>query len=239
MFAYSPSDAQLRDFENASRELGSSVGIVSSAFGLQERLTKILFLFRENAACLYPRKVTRRPQEVLLNPNMMERRQDWRHRSTVPYPHDNLELDMLPNQLESLAGDVGAFISCLNEFEEFNDEAISQSMRTFEGDLRVRRVFFSFHMSGWRISSFVFDCSTFLLVFTNTKVRASLRLGCVGDIVFLDQFRSPAVQRYVHDLMFEIGGHLDEITAALTIFIEIGGLPTRFRWVAHVYSLLV
>lgn len=46
-------------------------------------------------------------------------------------------------------------------------------------------------------------------------------------MVFLDQFRSPAVQRYVHDLMFETGGHLDEINAALTIFIEIGRLPTR------------
>lgn len=142
---------------------------------------------------------------------------------------------MLPNQLESLAGDVGAFISCLNEFEEFNDEAISQSMRTFEGDLKVRRVFFSFPLPRRRISSFVFDCSTFLLVFTHTEVRALLHLGRVGDIVFLDQFRSPAVQRYVHDLMFEIGGHLDEIAAVLTIFIEIGGLPTRFRWVVHIY----
>lgn len=145
--ANSPSDAQLRDFENASRELGSSAGIVSSAFRLQERLAKILFLFRENAACLYPRKITRKPQEALLNPNVMERRQDWRHRSTIPHPQDKLELDMLPNQLESLAGDVGAFINCLNEFEEFNDEAISQSMRVFEGDLKVRRVLLFFPLS--------------------------------------------------------------------------------------------
>lgn len=28
--------------------------------------------------------------------------------------------------------------------------------------------------------------------------------------------------------MIEIGGHLDEVTAALTIFIEIGGSPARF-----------
>ena len=58
---------------------------------------------------------------------------------------------------------------------------------------------------------------------------------CVGDIVFPDQFRSSAVQRYVHDLMLEIGGHLDEVTAALTIFIEIGGSPARSRWVLHIY----
>lgn len=140
-FVYSSSDAQLRDFENASRELGSSVGIVWSAFRLQERLAKILFLFRENAACLYPRKITRKSQEVLLNPNVMERREDWRNRSTIPQSQDNLELHMLPDQLGGLAGDVGAFINCLNEFEEFNDEAISQSMRAFEGDLRVGHIF--------------------------------------------------------------------------------------------------
>ena len=68
----------------------------------------------------------------------MELREDWHNRSTIPIPQNNLELDMLPNQLESLAGDVGAFMGCLNEFEEFNDEAISQSMRSFESDLRVR-----------------------------------------------------------------------------------------------------
>ncbi|KAH0836398.1 WD40-repeat-containing domain protein [Lanmaoa asiatica] len=179
-------DKQLRDFENASRELGSSVGIVSSAFGLQERLAKILFLFRENAACVYPRKITRKPQDTILNPNVMERREDWRRRSTIPQSQDNLEPDMLPHQLESLAGDVWAFISCLNEFEEFNDEAISQSMRAFEGDLK----YFS---------------------------------ACLYE--YKHQFRSPAVQRYVHDLMLEIGSHLDEITSALTIFIEIG-IPT-------------
>lgn len=134
---YSPiRPVQLRDFENASRELGSSVGIVSTSYRLQERLAKILFLFRENAACLYPRKITRKPQEVLVSPNLIER-QDWRNRSTIPLSQDNLELDMLPDQLGSLARDVGAFISCLNEFEEFNDEAISQSMRSFESDLKV------------------------------------------------------------------------------------------------------
>lgn len=162
----------------------------------------------------------------------MELQHDWRNRSTVPLSWDNLELDMLPNQLESLAGDVGAFISCLNEFEEFNDEAISHSMRAFEGDLKVGHGFFSFTLP----SSVVFGRSTFLLVFTNIKVRALIGLGfCVGDMAFLDQFRSPAVQRYVHDLMLEIGGHFDAITAALTIFIEIGGSSTHVGWVVHTH----
>ena len=163
------SHVQLRDFENASRELGSSVGIVWSAFGLQERLAKILFLFRENAACLYPRKITRKRQDVLLNPNVMERRQDWRQRSTVPLSQDNLELDMLPNQLESLAGDVGAFISCLCEFEEFNDDAISQSMRAFEADLKASSV------PSPIFSHAQLFASTLQLAFTITRVRAASR----------------------------------------------------------------
>lgn len=77
---------------------------------------------------------------------------------------------MLPNQLESLAGDVGAFISCLSEFEEFNDEAISQSMRTFEGDLKVCHVFFLFDLS-WAFLMLCLICSTLRLVSTNTSVR--------------------------------------------------------------------
>lgn len=36
--------------------MGSSVGILSSAFHLRERLAYVLFLFRKNAANLFPRK---------------------------------------------------------------------------------------------------------------------------------------------------------------------------------------
>ena len=152
-------------------------------------------------------------KEVFLNPNIMGRRQDWRNRSTVPISQDNLELDMLLNRLESLAEDVVAFISCLDEFEEFNGETISQSMGSFRGDLRVRRIPYSFPL----VSHVMFDRSASRLVLTSTKVRALSQLMCAGYIVFLDQFRSSAVQWYVHDLMHELGGHLDEITLALPV----------------------
>lgn len=36
------------------------------------------------------------------------------------------------------------------------------------------------------------------------------------------QFKYPAVQRYLHDLSTEMGDHLDNITATLSVFIEIG-----------------
>ena len=137
--------SQLRGFANAARQLGSSVGILSSAFKLRERLTKILFLFRENAANLYPRKIQRQPREAVPNPNFMhrQRRAPWRgHHAPVVklILEDNLDPDTLPSQFESFSKDVVTFLNCLNEFPEFTDEAVNQSMRGFEADLKVCRV---------------------------------------------------------------------------------------------------
>lgn len=39
---------------------------------------------------------------------------------------------------------------------------------------------------------------------------------------FLGHFRYPSVQRYIHDLSMEMGEHIDNITATLSMFIEIG-----------------
>ncbi|KAG1841235.1 hypothetical protein DFJ58DRAFT_748510 [Suillus subalutaceus] len=114
-------DKELRNFANAARQLGSSVGILSSAFRLRERLTKLLFLFRENAATLFPRKILRQPRETLVNPNLMDRRRTWR---------------VSPGQFASFADDVVTFLNCLNEFPEFTDEAVNTSMRAFEVDLK-------------------------------------------------------------------------------------------------------
>ncbi|TFK23802.1 hypothetical protein FA15DRAFT_757007 [Coprinopsis marcescibilis] len=51
-------DKELRNFANASRQLGSSVAILASGFHLRERLAQLLYLYRENAADLFPRKVS-------------------------------------------------------------------------------------------------------------------------------------------------------------------------------------
>ncbi|KAF8141847.1 WD40-repeat-containing domain protein [Boletus edulis] len=184
-------DKELRGFANAARQLGSSVGILSSAFKLRERLTKVLFLFRENAANLHPRKIARQPREALPNPNFMhrQRRGPWRGQQAPVVKlvlEDNLEPDTLPAQFESFAKDVVTFLNCLNEFPEFTDEAVNQSMRGFEADLK-----------------------------------------CLAE--YKTQFRSPAVQRYVHDLTTEIGDHIDNITGTLSMFIEIGVPTIRFH----------
>lgn len=63
-------------------------------------------------------------------------------------------------------------------------------------------------------------------VLLSTRVSAiicsssyALKLTC---FLYSAQFRSPAVQRYVHDLTTEIGDHIDNITGTLSMFIEIG-----------------
>jgi hypothetical protein len=47
--------------------------------------------------------------------------------------------EQFPEQFEALADNIAAFGRCLNEFPEFTDEAISASITSFEGDLRVSR----------------------------------------------------------------------------------------------------
>jgi hypothetical protein len=39
---------------------------------------------------------------------------------------------------------------------------------------------------------------------------------------FTGHFRYPSVQRYLHDLVSEIGEHIESITSSLSVFIEIG-----------------
>ncbi|KAI6125837.1 WD40-repeat-containing domain protein, partial [Pisolithus croceorrhizus] len=179
---------QLCNFANAARHLGSSVGILSSASKLRDRLTNIMFLLRENAACLFPRQVIRHSREGRLNPDVMDddgRRAAWRRHRPLPLD-DNLQPETLPSHLGNFADDVKNFVKCLNEFPEFDDVAVNQSMIEFEGNLRY-----------WAVH---------LKEYTN-------------------QFRSAAVQRYVHDLTSEIGYHVDNVTVTLAMFIEIG-VPT-------------
>jgi hypothetical protein len=65
---------QLQNFANATRQLGSSVAILSSALHLQGRIAQILFLYRENAADLFPRKITHASRETVVDPTSKGRR---------------------------------------------------------------------------------------------------------------------------------------------------------------------
>ena len=123
------------------RKLGSSARILSSSFHLRDRLANILFLFRENAAGLFPRKVR---SFTLDSPNLL-RSQSSRNNARGaalfhPITHtviQALDIEELPNELQSFATDIAIFLHCLNEFPEFTDEAVNASIVAFEGDLKV------------------------------------------------------------------------------------------------------
>lgn len=161
-----PTICQLRNFANASRQLGSSVGLLSSAFHLRERIAQVLYLFHENAADLFPRKVQHHPIEV---PEAISRtnsslspitpaekpsaKRTWPGKKQRRKPHrappqhvarpvilEHVDPESTPHQLEMLARDVMTFLNSLNEFPEFRDEAVNNSIESFEADLKVRNV---------------------------------------------------------------------------------------------------
>ncbi|KAJ7485562.1 hypothetical protein FB451DRAFT_1230279 [Mycena latifolia] len=192
-------DKQLRNFANATRQLGSSVAILSSAFHLRERIAQILFLYRENAADLFPRKISHATRENIVDAKIKSGRRRTKAPKVAGYsapPHvtrpaidEGLDLEKFPEQFEALAENIVTFGRCLNEFPEFTDEAINASISSFEGDLKY-----------WA--------------------------SCLQ--VYQGQFRYPAVQRYVHDLTAEMGEHIDSITSTLVMFVEIGVPTIRF-----------
>ncbi|KAG1805570.1 WD40-repeat-containing domain protein [Suillus subaureus] len=125
-------DKELRNFANAARQLGSSVGILSSGFRLRERLAKLLVLFRENAATLFPRKISRQPREVPIVHEWTEQRRT----DIQPLSKAHPDPESFPEQFSGFAEDVVTFLNCLNEFPEFTDEAVNTSMLAFECDLK-------------------------------------------------------------------------------------------------------
>ncbi|KAH8103027.1 WD40 repeat-like protein [Cristinia sonorae] len=133
-------DRELRNFANAARQLGSSVGILSSAFHLRERLAQILYLFRENASDLFPRKIMKEPREALVNPAVRKLKKRSRDGAATQIVNtsafEELELEHFPRQMKLFAVDVITFLDCLNEFPEFTDEAVNSSILSLEGDLK-------------------------------------------------------------------------------------------------------
>lgn len=136
---------QLRNFANAARQLGSSVAILSSAYHLRDRLAQLLFLYHENAADLFPRKISHTAREntddseAATQHRKIFRRVRGKAQLHVPRPtvNEKLDAESFPHQFEQFSKEVTTFLRCLNEFPEFTDEAVNTSILSFEGDLKV------------------------------------------------------------------------------------------------------
>ncbi|KAH9006565.1 WD40 repeat-like protein [Lactarius hatsudake] len=186
-------DKELRTCVNLARQLGSSVAILSSIFQLRDRLAQISFLFRENAADLYPRKIFRLPRESLVSRSRMpKRRLEKSRRSTNVrrrLPFDKLDVEDFPEQLDLFSRALSKFLYNLNEFPEFTDKSVDAPIMAFEGDL---------------------------------KYWASCLLTFGGEL------KSPPIQRYIMELMSDVGEHFESVSAALSMFNEVGIPTIRF-----------
>ncbi|KAH8828264.1 quinon protein alcohol dehydrogenase-like superfamily [Flagelloscypha sp. PMI_526] len=143
IYLYSPSSTLLRNFANAARQLGSSVAILSSASSLRFCLAHLLFLYHENAADLFPRKIQRysptNPSPPKLGtPSNIKNNAGSRvaHAFTPTVDAETLDLEDFPDQFDLLAQELTTFTKAVNDFPEFLDDGVNISINSFVLDLR-------------------------------------------------------------------------------------------------------
>jgi WD repeat-containing protein 26 len=196
-------DTELQNFANAVRPLGSSVGLISSAYHLRARLQQVLFLFRENAANTFKEKVSSdRPEPIKpfsSRKKSKKRRLRATHHTLRPRAPLESDLEKFPEQFELLAKDLLSFLHFLHDIPEFTDEGLNSVVLALEADLKY-----------WASCLKEFEGTT--SSFCNPTF-GSLSLG---------QFKFHAVGRYINNLTKEMDGHLEEIRDALRIFVKVG-----------------
>ncbi|KAJ8594595.1 WD40 repeat-like protein [Rhizopogon salebrosus TDB-379] len=177
-------DKELQNFDSGARQLGGSAALLLAACRLRDRLVRVLFIFRENTATLFPRRVSRQSRETLVYPNIMDRRGKV-YNDRLKF-QDGCITESIPREFEGFAQDLRMLLRSLNDFPEFRDEASNIAIHAFVGDLEY-----------WA--------------------------SCLAE--YKGQFRLTSVQRYVHELITEIGNHIDVVASTLSLFAEIG-IPT-------------
>ncbi|KAF8997103.1 hypothetical protein BDQ17DRAFT_1429310 [Cyathus striatus] len=196
------SHIQLRDLAVAAQQLGSSSVITSTCYRLRGRLANIISLYKENAARLFPGKVSRitvpRVQSLEIRAKRRRGVKTVRYIYYKTLPHmgrvKSLDPETFPKQLEMLSEDLAEISSCLGEFrpETTLDDGIKvaiQTIQLFEGDLKY-----------W---------SNCLYTYTG-------------------QFRKQFVRKYLHDLSNEMGEHIDNTIASVSEFKEVGIRTIRY-----------
>lgn len=115
------------------------MGLLSSAFHLRARLARVLHLFRENAADLFPMVVQRQPIRTKYY-RAQKRSRDPRGQNLQPDTNLILSLEALPGELGLLAQDFYTFLEQLDqiflEIPEFTDDAVTSSAMNFHADLK-------------------------------------------------------------------------------------------------------
>jgi len=103
-------------------------------------VAQALYLFHENAADLFPRKVQHQDTSVqgcTLPLKTKRNRSKPPPNVRTPIVTGDLDPEDFPEQIAQFAEDITTFLECLNEFPEFTDEAVNGSILAFQGDLKV------------------------------------------------------------------------------------------------------
>jgi hypothetical protein len=99
-------------------------------------------LVRENAADLFPRKISRTARSETVVETLKKRRRKAKRNPPPnvrrPVVDEKLDPECFPEQFEGFANDLITFLNCLNEFPEFMDESVNSAILAFELDLKVR-----------------------------------------------------------------------------------------------------
>lgn len=149
-------DKELRNFDNGARQLGSSAALLLAASRLRERLVRLLFIFRDNAANLFPRRIARQSRETLVNPNFVDRRGKV-HQEVLEFQafiaEDGLATEAIPQEFEGFAQDLRMLLHSLNDFPEFRDDAVNSSIDAFAAELEYRASCLTEYKGHFRLAS--------------------------------------------------------------------------------------
>ncbi|KAF8317735.1 WD40 repeat-like protein [Clavulina sp. PMI_390] len=127
-------DKELQNFIATVRQLGSSVGLISSAFQLRARLAQITHLFQMNAADLFD--VSRDDVEPVWRPQSQKRAKNRAISQKLrPILEIKSDPEAMPFELQLLADDLNTLLKCLNEIPEYDDETLNSSVISFQNDL--------------------------------------------------------------------------------------------------------
>ncbi|KAF8317733.1 hypothetical protein DL93DRAFT_2095693 [Clavulina sp. PMI_390] len=192
-------DKELQGFIVAVRQLGSSVGLISSAFQLRARFAQILYLFQLNASTLFDTPVDM-AEPVWRSKYLKQAKHKTALHELRPIIEFTSDPEAMPIELKLLADDFSSFLGCLNQIPEYDDEIINPPIISFQKDLNY-----------W---------ASCLQDFRGIFFHGGILLILIQGIA--DQFQSRSIKYHVHDLALEMEEHIESITQTLTTFVNTG-----------------
>ncbi|GJE84620.1 WD40 repeat-like protein [Phanerochaete sordida] len=213
-------DHQLRELSNRTRKLGSSVGILSASSRLRERLGRILHLFRENAAGLFPHIVPRKDYQPAVFRRLASKRHGFFNSLNLTgHAADEVPQDFAL-ELQLFSQDVSTLLACFSQFPEYLDEVPD---RTLGSDLTHWALSLDdLKAEGtWKshaVQTYLFD----------SMADIGERLDCITDR-FIPAFISIGIPT-IRAAQVHSGNNLVNLSAVATFFAGVTATMLQITW---------